>query len=100
MDDNKSNTFFAITGVTFLLYISHIASVLVVSSHDIISEPWIGSNFIELVTGTGYAGISALVIIFITIACYILRKSHGNKIMTLIMMLLLLHVVHIISLFV
>jgi hypothetical protein len=100
MNDSSSNTFLAITGVTFLLYISHISSVLVVSAHDVISETWIGSEFVSLVTGTGYAGVSAIIFVLISVICYFIRKSHGNKIMVLLMMVLLLHVVHMLSLFV
>lgn len=98
--ENSKNTFFALTSVVSLLYLAHVSIILVISNHDIIDEYWIGSQFVEMTTGTGYVALVTIIIIIITVLSYLLRNRHGLKLMALVMMLLLLHVVHTISIFV
>lgn len=98
--EKSKNTFFALTSVVSLLYLAHISIILVISNHDVIDEYWIGSQLVELITGTGYVALATIFIVILTSLSYFIRNKHGLKLMTLIMMLLLLHVVHTISLFV
>lgn len=98
--EKSKNTFIALTSVMSLLYLAHISIVLVITNHDVINEYWIGSQLVEMTTGTGYAALATIILIILTALSYFLRNRHGLKLMTLLMMLLLIHVVHIISLFV